>query len=202
MIHDWPLESDMSDRWLAAFRQDPQKAVSDLFGGRAGAGATMRLDVPELLRMWFPPNSAVDRAQLDDALLAWLVEMRESYTSQVERLGFSVYVKRVADALVALQLLDLPQARDEIRKEVDDWLRWLTPLRLGSARDPALECYRLLPRPTRHAAHAHMAAPRGGRSPRIPDRGPSWAAAAARRRRQEEPCPDAASVANSRSRDF
>lgn len=134
----------MSDRWLAAFRQDPQKAVSDLFTGRAGVSTSMRLDVPELLHMWFPPNSAEERAQLDDALLAWLVEMRDGYTSQVARLGFSVYGKRVGDALVALQLLDLPRARGEIRKEVDDWLRWLTPLRLGSARDPALECYRLL----------------------------------------------------------
>lgn len=134
----------MSDRWLAAFRQDPQKAVSDLFTGRAGVGISLRLDVPEWLCMWFPPSLADERAQLDDALLAWLVEMRESYTSQVERRGLAVYGLRVREALVALQLLDLPRARDEIRQEVDDWMRWLTPLRQGSARDPALECYRLL----------------------------------------------------------
>ena len=69
----------MSDRWLKAFRQDPQK-VSDLFTGRAGVGSDMRLEVPELLRLRFPPTLTEERAQLDDALLAWLLEMRESYT--------------------------------------------------------------------------------------------------------------------------
>lgn len=104
----------------------------------------MRLDVPELLRLWFPPTLADEREQLDDALLAWLTEMQESYALQVERLGFSVYGKRVGDALIALQLLDLPHARGEIRKNMDVWLRWLSPLRLAPERDPALECFRLL----------------------------------------------------------
>ena len=134
----------MSDRWIGAFRKDPQKAVADLFNGRAGPGSSMGLDVPELLHLWFPPTLAEERAQLDGAILAWLIEVRGSYASQVERLGFSVYGKRVGDALIALQLLDLPQARDNIRKEVDDWLRWLAPLRLAPERDPALECHRLL----------------------------------------------------------
>ena len=134
----------MSERWLEGFREDPQRAVADLFTGRAGAGSSMRLEVPELLRLWFPLTLAEERAQLDDALLAWLVEMRESYALQVKRLGFSVYGKRVGDALIALQLLDLPQARSEIRKDVDAWLRWLSPLRLAPERDPALECHRLL----------------------------------------------------------
>ena len=145
----------MSDLWFEAFRQDSQKAVADLFNGRAGVGSSLRLDVPELLRLWFPPNLAEERAQLDDALLAWLLEMRESYALQVERLGFPVYGKRVGDALIALQLLDLPQARDEIRKNMDAWLRWLSPLRLAPERDPALECLRLLTQgqpDTRHAA--------------------------------------------------
>ena len=39
----------MSDRWFEAFRRDPEKAVADLFSGRAGLGSGMRLDVPELL---------------------------------------------------------------------------------------------------------------------------------------------------------
>ena len=134
----------MSTQWFEAFRQDPKMAVADLFTGRAGTGSSMRLDVPELLRLWFPPTLADERAQLDDALLAWLTEMQESYALQVERLGFSVYGKRVGDALIALQLLDLPQARGEIRKNMDAWLRWLSPLRLAPERDPALECFRLL----------------------------------------------------------
>ena len=145
----------MSNRWLQAFRQDPKMAIADLFTGRAGVGSSMRLDVPELLHMWFPPTLVEERAQLDKALLAWLTEAWESYASQVERLGFSVYGKRVGDALIALQLLDLPQARDEIRENMDAWLRWLSPLRLAPERDPALECLRLLTHgqpDTRHTA--------------------------------------------------
>ena len=145
----------MSDRWFAAFRQDPQSAVADLFSVRTGVGSSLRLDVPELLRLRFPPNLAEERRQLDSALLAWLLEMRESYSSQVERLGYSVYGKRVGDALIALQLLDLPQARGEIRENMDAWLRWLSPLRLAPERDPALECLRLLTQgqpDTRHTA--------------------------------------------------
>ena len=145
----------MSNRWLQAFRQDPKTAVSDLFTGRAGVGSSMRLDVPELLHMWFPPTLVEERVQLDRALLAWLTEAWESYASQVERLGFSVYGKRIGDALIALQLLDLPQARGEIRGNMDAWLRWLSPLRLAPERDPALECLRLLTHgqpDTRHTA--------------------------------------------------
>lgn len=136
----------MSDQWFKAFRQDPQMAVRDLFTGRAGVGSSMRLDVPETLRLWFPPTLAEERAQLDDALLAWLLEMRENYASQVERLRFSVYGKRVGDALIALQLLDLPQTREAIRENLEDWLSWLMPLRLAPERDPALECLRFLTR--------------------------------------------------------
>ena len=145
----------MSNRWLQAFRQDPKMAVADLFTGRAGVGSSMRLDVPELLHMWFPPTLVEERVQLDRALLAWLTEAWGSYASQVGRLGFSVYGKRVGDALIALQLLDLPQARGEIRGNMDAWLRWLSPLRLAPERDPALECLRLLTHgqpDTRHAA--------------------------------------------------
>ena len=107
----------MSDPWFEAFRRDPDRAVADLFSGRAGAGSDLRLDVPELLYQQFPPSLADERAQLDDALGSWLSDMREGYASRVQRLGFSVYGKRVGDALVALQLLDLPRTRGRIRTD-------------------------------------------------------------------------------------
>ena len=146
----------MSDPWFEAFRRDPGKAVADLFSGRAGAGSDLRLDVPELLYQQFPSNLADERAQLDDALGFWLLDMREGYASQVQRLGFAVYGKRVGDALVALQLLDLPQTRDRLRTDTGTWLRWLSPLRLAPERDPALECFRLLTRDQPDARHTAL----------------------------------------------
>ena len=146
----------MSDRWLEAFRQNPQVAVSDIFTGRAGVGSDMRLDVPELLYQWFPPDLVEDRACLDDALISWLLDMRDGYASLVRRIGFPVYGKRVGDALIALQLLDLPPAKEVIRADLDAWLRWLSPLRLASERDPALECYRLLTHGQLDAGHTAM----------------------------------------------
>lgn len=134
----------MKQRWFEAFDRNPDQAVTDLFTGRAGVGADMRLDVPELLQQWFPESMADDRRRLDEALLGWLRTMQYGYRSVVERIGFTVYGKRVGDALIALQLLDLPQARDAIREDLAAWLRWLSPLRLAPERDPALECYGLL----------------------------------------------------------
>ena len=146
----------MSGPWFEAFHLDPGKAVADFFSGRAGAGFDLRLDVPELLYQQFPPNLADERMQLDEALWFWLRDMREDYASQVKRLGFPVYGKRVGDALIALQLLDLPQTRDRIRADTGAWLRWLSPLRLAPERDPALECFRLLARGQPDARHTAL----------------------------------------------
>ena len=144
------------DPWLDVFRGDADRAVTDLFSGRAGVGSNLRLDIPEFLYQTFPPSLADERERLDVALSSWLVNMREDYPGQVARLGFSVYGKRLGDALIALQLLDLPETRRRIRADVDTWLRWLAPLRLAPERDPALECRRLLTREQPDARHTAM----------------------------------------------
>ena len=146
----------MNDHWFEAFRSDPDQAVSDLFSGRAGVGSHQRLDIPELLYQAFPPTSTNERVRLDRALLSWLYGMREEYPTHVERLGFSVYGKRVGDALIALHLLDLTDARQIIRSDLDAWLHWLQPLRIAAERDPALECFRLLTRGQPEPGHTAM----------------------------------------------
>ena len=146
----------MTDPWFEAFRRAPKEAVADLFSGRARVGSTMRLDVPELLYQAFPPNLSHEREQLDQALMSWLLDMREDYAARVKRLGFPVYGKRVGDALIALQLLDLPQAKRCIRADLSAWLRWLLPLRLAPERDPALERFRLLTRDQPDGRHTAL----------------------------------------------
>ena len=144
----------MNMRWWETFHGDPNQAVAELFSGRAGVGSDYRLDIPELLYQAFPPILVNERAQLDDALLSWLLDMRENYAPQVSRLSLPVYGKRLGDALIALQLLELPGTRCHIRADLDAWLRWLLPLRLAPERDPALECWRLMTRGQRDARHA------------------------------------------------
>lgn len=136
----------MIERWKENFRQDPEKAITDLFSGRAGLGSSLRRDLPEILFHAFPDEAqlAVDREHLDTALLAWLNGMRTNYQREVARLDFGVYSKRLCDALRALQLLDLPRSIQHVRELQSAWLRWLAPLRIAPNRDPALECWRLL----------------------------------------------------------
>lgn len=146
----------MTDRWFEAFRREPEQAVADLISGRAGVGSNLRLDLPELLYQAFPQNLVDERAQLDGALLSWLLGMRKNHAEQVKRLGVAAYGKRVGDVLIALQLLDLPEAKRRIRAELGAWLRWLEPLRLAPERDPALECLRLLTGGQPDARHADL----------------------------------------------
>lgn len=136
----------MIERWKESFRQNPEKAISDLFSGRAGLGSSLRRDLPEILFHAFPDEAelATDREHLDTALLSWLNGMRTNYQREVARLDFGVYNKRLCDALRALQLLDLPRSIQHIREVQPAWLRWLAPLRIAPERDPALECWRLL----------------------------------------------------------
>ena len=146
----------MTGPWFEAFRRDPNEAVADLFSGRASVGSSMRLDVPEMLCQAFSPGLTDEREQLDQALLSWLLDAREDYAFHVRRLGFPAYGKRVGDALIALQLLELPAARRRIREDLSEWLRWLRPLRLAPERDPALECFRLLTRGQPDGGHTAL----------------------------------------------
>lgn len=137
----------MIGQWRAQFAENPQQAVSDLFSGRARLGASMRLDVPEILYYEFPEEQAERREQLDTALLGWLTDMRNHCQPQMQRLGFAVYARRLCDGLQSIHLLDLPRSTAKLRELQDSWLTFLRPLRVAPERDPALELLRVL---TRH----------------------------------------------------
>ena len=145
----------MIDAWLGSFKLDSEKAITDLFSGRAGLGSDLRLDIPELLYQEFPPLPRFEqqRKKLDRALLAWLNSMRLDFSNQVAKLTYAAYSKRLCDALISAQLLDLPEITLHIRETLDSWLRWMQPLRLAPERDPALECWRLIARHQDDRAH-------------------------------------------------
>lgn len=108
------------------------------------AWVAIRLDTPEILLQTFAKRSVDDRASLDEALDAWLRARRSNCADEIETLGERAYTKRVTDALTALQLLELPTTRERMRASLNEWLRWLHPLRTAPERDPELECWRLM----------------------------------------------------------
>ena len=136
----------MNESWLATFRDDPNQAVADLISGRAGTHVHAQLDMPELLYHTFPQHRPDDRRRLDAALRDWMLNMQSEHAEQIGKLGSSVLAKRLVDALAAIHLLDLPISREHVRSHLDEWLRWLEPLRLAPDRDPALECWRVISR--------------------------------------------------------
>ena len=143
--------SAMLKRWRESFTRDAQRAVADLISGRAALGGAVRLGVPEFLAQEFGaseeiyPQTRAGREALDAALLGWLQQMVGDETpSQVQRLGAPVYARRLCDALVAVQWLELPQALNDLRERREWWFDRLYPWRLSSARDPGLELRRSL----------------------------------------------------------
>ena len=133
----------MNDHWIEEFRGNPTETLRALFAGR-GKGTAFRLETPEFLRQAFADQSESDRSILDVALYEWLDDMRTHYSDRVLELGYSVYTKRIVDALITLQLTQLSDTREKIRSSLNRWLVWLQPLRTAPERDPALECWRLM----------------------------------------------------------
>lgn len=56
----------------------------------------------------------------------------------------TVYAAQLVEAISSIYFVDLPISREHIRRNLDDWLQWLTPLRVASERDPALACWRVI----------------------------------------------------------
>lgn len=130
--------------WLDELLADPQRAVSDLFSGRADKYPYARQRDAEFLRQVLPQREGLEREYdvLESGLLNWLVERRREDWKARTRLGLSAYVMALIEALAAVQMLELPRVAQALREQHNAYLRWLEPLRMGRAADPALELWR------------------------------------------------------------
>ena len=144
--------------WLAELRADPAQAVADLFAGRTDKHPYARLRDAEFLLRVLPRREGREDEydKLETALLEWLNERRsEPWTIRAKH-GLPVYVAALVEALDAVQLLGLRRVASQLGELHNAYLRWLEPLRLGQATDPALElwrCHALLPNDGRFLPH-------------------------------------------------
>jgi len=130
--------------WLDELLADPQRAVSDLFSGRADKYPYARQRDAEFLRQVLPQREGLEREYdaLEIGLLDWLVARRREDWKARTRLGLPVYVIALIEALSAVQMLELNRVAYALREQHNAYLRWLEPLRMGRAADPALELWR------------------------------------------------------------
>lgn len=130
--------------WLDELLADPQRAVSDLFSGRADKYPYVRQRDAEFLRQVLPQREGLEREYdaLESGLLDWLVARRREDWQARTRLGLSAYVMALIEALSAVQMLELTRVAQALREQHNAYLRWLEPLRMGRAADPALELWR------------------------------------------------------------
>ena len=144
--------------WLAELRANPAQAVADLLAGRSDKYPYARLRDAEFLLRVLPRREGREDEydKLETALLEWLNERRrEPWTIRTKH-GLPVYVAALIEALDAVQLLGLRRVAGQLGELHNAYLRWLEPLRMGQATDPALElwrCHALLPNDRRFLPH-------------------------------------------------
>lgn len=130
--------------WLDTLLADPEQAVADLFSGRTDKYPYARLSDAEFLLRVLPSRDGLEQEydKLEDGLLAWFMARRREDWRARTRLGLPAYVMALIDALSAVQMLELGRVAHALREQHNAYLRWLEPLRLGRAADPALELWR------------------------------------------------------------
>jgi len=136
--------------WLDELLAEPQLAVTDLFSGRADKYPYARLRDAEFLRQVLPRREDFESEYdlLEEGLLAWIMERRRENWAARCRHGLSAYVGSLIEMLSAVQMLGLTRVAYQLSEQHNAYLRWLEPLRMGTASDPALElwrCHALLP---------------------------------------------------------
>lgn len=130
--------------WLDALLADPVRAVADLLSGRADKYPYARLRDAEFLHQVLPTRAGLEQeySSLENGLLTWFAERRREDWRARTRLGLPAYVMALIEALSAVQMLELSRVAETLREQHNAYLRWLEPLRLGRAADPALELWR------------------------------------------------------------
>ncbi len=121
---------DAAGRWLARFRDKPSEALDGALTGRAHLGAFNTL----------PPSVALGQLlvhpeqTLDGVLLRWL----EARWGKIEMPGLRTrrYAEALAEALRAVDLLDLSACRRWLRERAPADYRWLTALQVGGPATP------------------------------------------------------------------
>jgi len=71
------------------------------------------------------PNTLSARSLVDNGFLSCLCDFRENYDKNLARYGAGVCEKRIVDALVTVQLLQLPLTIYHLRDINNGWLEWL-----------------------------------------------------------------------------
>ncbi|MFA7239043.1 MAG: tetratricopeptide repeat protein [Sulfuricellaceae bacterium] len=136
--------------WLDKLLANPQLAVADLLSGRANKSPYARLRNAEFLYQILQNREGLDAEYdaLETALIGWLDARRNENWAARTRRGMAAYIGALIEALSAIQMLSLKRVAYQLSEQHNTYLRWLEPLRLGTASDPALElwrCHALLP---------------------------------------------------------
>ena len=130
--------------WLSSFRSDPEQALDELLRGVADIAPYERAEASDVLVMFFGHPEEAQREKLDFALVNW-IKTRYQDDLQIRREhGLNRYVAELIQALSAAQRLPLPHTIDYLRTHFGTIIRWLGPLYLAPARDPAGELWRLM----------------------------------------------------------
>lgn len=144
--------------WLDELRDNPRQAVDDLMIGRADKSPYARLSDAEFLFYLFQPREGLETEfdALETALIDWLEARRRENWQIRAKHGFPVYISALLEALNTVQMLKFKRMAYHLAERHNTYLRWLEPLRLGTAGDPALElwrCHALLPDGDRFLSH-------------------------------------------------
>jgi hypothetical protein len=124
--------------WLDRLIDDPATAVDSLLQGYAYLPGLQRVSPCEALMALLGdlPREAPEWRSLDQTLLAWLRQRRQSIDGLLERPGGSErFIRETGEAFRAAWRLDLPDTSEWIRANQSDLLRWADNFTISATFD-------------------------------------------------------------------